>query len=65
MTLRGLMKKGYRVTAEKTGADYPKYAPTLGMGWEFVLTAPDGCKRGFTTHKAAWCFAQRLNAMIA
>jgi len=65
MTTAELRKAGYTVTARKTGAKYPHYAPALGLGWEFVLTAPTQPDRTFSTYQAAWAFAQRLARMVA
>ena len=59
-----MIRAGYTVTASLTGAEYPNFAPALGPGWEFVLTAPDGTKRGFCTHAMAWAFADRLCRQI-
>lgn len=55
----------YSVTARKTGAEYPHYAPDLGPGWQFVLQFPGEAERSFSSHAMAHAFARRLQARIA
>jgi hypothetical protein len=64
MTRKQLTNLGYNVTAKMTGAEYPNYAPSLGCGWQFILSAPSQADRRFTTSDMAWAFAQRLADQI-
>ena len=60
-----LRQKGYMVTAEKTGAEYPNHAHKIGLGWAFVLRK-EGKKIGdFSDHTMAWVWAGRLDRMIS
>lgn len=56
------MTSKYKVTAEKTGAQYPNHAPSLGLGWQFVLHFPGEKPRAFACHKMAHVFAGRLES---
>lgn len=60
MTRQELRKAGYTVTAKHTGAEYPNHAIHIGLGWQFVLKAPGGREREFSSHQSAWAFAERL-----
>ena len=64
MTRKQLIDLGYRVTAKKTGAEYPHSAMDIGLGWQFVLSAEGQPDRGFSSHKMAWAFAERLASQI-
>lgn len=50
MTRQELRKAGYTVTAKHTGAEYPNHAIHIGLGWQFVLKAPGGREREFSSH---------------
>jgi hypothetical protein len=64
MTRAALMKSGFTVTAEQTGAGYPNHAPALGLGWQFVLRHRGGDPRPFSDHRMAWALAGRLAAQV-
>jgi hypothetical protein len=59
-----LMKAGFTVTAEQTGAGYPNHAPALGLGWQFVLRRNGGEPRTFADYRIAWAFAGRINSQV-
>jgi len=65
MARKSLLNSGYAVEAKKTGAQYPNYAHALGIGWEFILTCPDGKEYSFSSHEMAWVFAERIARQVA